>query len=172
MSSQRARERILARLHASGTEGTTVPSASLPPDLSLNRDEKIERLAEMMTAMRTEIHIVEADGWLDKFTELAREKGWKRLLYGPGGPVGPAIETAWPAEDSVLPELVAYREPVETFKADLFEIDAGITSVRAGVADTGAVVLLLALTSLGALIGLALDQPERLIALLERLTRD
>ena len=38
--------------------------------------------------------------------------------------------------------------------------------------DTGAVVLLLALTSLGALIGLALDQPERLIALLERLTRD
>ena len=141
MSSQRARERILARLHASGTEGTTVPSASLPPDLSLNRDEKIERLAEMMTAMRTEIHIVEADGWLDKFKELAREKGWKRLLYGPGGPVGPAIETAWPAEDSGLPELVAYREPVETFKADLFQINAGITSVRAGVAETGAVVL-------------------------------
>ena len=141
MSSQRARERILARLHASGTEGTTVPSASLPPDLSLNRDEKIERLAEMMTAMRTEIHIVEADGWLDKLKELAREKGWKRLLYGPGGPVGPAIETAWPAEDSGLPELVAYREPVETFKADLFQIDAGITSVRAGVAETGAVVL-------------------------------
>ena len=141
MSSQRARERILARLHASGTEGTTVPSASLPPDLSLNRDEKIERLAEMMTAMRTEIHIVEADGWLDKLKELAREKGWKRLLYGPGGPVGPAIETAWPVEDSVLPELVAYREPVETFKADLFQINAGITSVRAGVAETGAVVL-------------------------------
>lgn len=141
MNSQRARERILARLHASGTEGTTVPSASLPPDLSLNRDEKIERLAEMMTAMRTEIHIVEADGWLDKLKELAREKGWKRLLYGPGGPVGPAIETAWPAEDSGLPELVAYREPVETFKADLFQIDAGITSVRAGVAETGAVVL-------------------------------
>lgn len=141
MSSQRARERILARLHASGTEGTTVPSASLPPDLSLNRDEKIERLAEMMTAMRTEIHIVEADDWLDKLKELAREKGWKRLLYGPGGPVGPAIETAWPAEDSGLPELVAYREPVETFKEDLFQIDAGITSVRAGVAETGAVVL-------------------------------
>jgi hypothetical protein len=38
--------------------------------------------------------------------------------------------------------------------------------------DTGAVILLLALTALGALIGLALDQPERLIALLERLTRD
>jgi L-lactate utilization protein LutC len=36
---------------------------------------------------------------------------------------------------------VAYTEPVETFKEDLFQIDAGITSVRAGVAETGAVVL-------------------------------
>lgn len=141
MSSQRARERILARLHASGTEGTTVPSASLPPDLSLNRDEKIERLAEMMTAMRTEIHIVEADGWLDKLKELARKKGWKRLLYGPGAPFGSAIETAWSSAAADLPELVTYTDPVETFKQELFQIDAGITSTRAGVADTGAVVL-------------------------------
>jgi L-lactate dehydrogenase complex protein LldG len=36
---------------------------------------------------------------------------------------------------------VAYTGPVETFKADLFQIDAGITGVRGGVADTGAVVL-------------------------------
>jgi L-lactate dehydrogenase complex protein LldG len=31
-----------------------------------------------------------------------------------------------------LPELVAYTGPVETFKDDLFQIDAGITSVRGG----------------------------------------
>jgi L-lactate utilization protein LutC len=51
------------------------------------------------------------------------------------------METAWSADAAGLPELVPYAGPVETFKADLFEIDAGITSVRAGVADTGAVVL-------------------------------
>jgi L-lactate dehydrogenase complex protein LldG len=51
------------------------------------------------------------------------------------------METAWSADAAGLPELVAYAGPVETFKADLFEIDAGITTVRAGVADTGAVVL-------------------------------
>jgi len=140
-SQQNARDRILARLHASGTEQTEVPEAPLPPELSLDREAKIDRLAAMMTAMRTDVHIVDIDNWLDRLKDLAREKGWKRLLYGPGGPVGPAIETAWPAEDSGLPELVAYREPVETFKADLFQIDAGITSVRAGVAETGAVVL-------------------------------
>jgi L-lactate dehydrogenase complex protein LldG len=40
-----------------------------------------------------------------------------------------------------LPELMAYTEPVETFKADLFHLDAGITTTRGAVADTGAVVL-------------------------------
>ncbi|MBR9987187.1 MAG: lactate utilization protein [Desulfosarcina sp.] len=140
-SHKNARARIMARLHASGTERTTVPDAPLPPELSLDREAKIDRLAAMMTAMRTDVHIVDINNWIDKLKELAREKGWKRLLYGPGGPLVSAIETAWPAEDSGLPELVAYREPVETFKEDLFQIDAGITSVRGGVADTGAVVL-------------------------------
>ncbi|MCB2149706.1 MAG: lactate utilization protein, partial [Deltaproteobacteria bacterium] len=102
---------------------------------------RIERLAAMMTAMRTDVHIMDADAWIDTFKKLAREKGWKRLLYGPEAPISPAMETAWADDDSGLPELVAYTEPVETFKEDLFQIDAGITSVRAGVADTGAVVL-------------------------------
>ena len=136
-----ARDRILARLHASGTEQTVVPEAPLPPELSLDRDARIERLAAMMTAMRTDVHIVDATSWADTLKKLAREKDWKRLLYGPGAPIGPSMETAWAADDSGLPELVAYTDPVETFKEDLFQIDAGITSVRAGVADTGAVVL-------------------------------
>ena len=141
MSSQTARERILARLHASGTEQTTVPEAPLPPELSLDRDAKIERLATLMAAIRTEVHIVDTGSWLDTLKELAREKGWKRLLYGPGAPIGPAIETAWASDAEELPELVAYAGPVETFKEDLFQMDAGITSVRAGVAETGVVVL-------------------------------
>jgi L-lactate dehydrogenase complex protein LldG len=136
-----ARDRILARLHASGTEQTTVPEAPLPPELSLDRDAKIERLATLMAAIRTEVHIVDAANWLEKLKELAREKGWKRLLYGPQAPNGPAIETAWSSDAEGLPDLVAYTEPVETFKDDLFQIDAGITSVRGGVADTGALVL-------------------------------
>jgi L-lactate dehydrogenase complex protein LldG len=41
-----------------------------------------------------------------------------------------------------LPELVAYTQPVDAFKSDLFNaMDAGITSTRGGVADTGAIVL-------------------------------
>jgi L-lactate dehydrogenase complex protein LldG len=140
-SRQNSRDRILARLHASGAEQTTVPEAPLPPELSLDREAKIERLAAMMTTMRTEVHIVDAGDWLDTLKKVARDKGWKRLLYGPGAPIGPAMETAWSSDAVGLPQLVAYTGPVETFKADLFQLDAGITSVRAGVAETGAVVL-------------------------------
>jgi L-lactate dehydrogenase complex protein LldG len=141
MSNHTARERILARLHASGTQQTEVPEAPLPPPLILDRDAKIERLAELMAAIRTEVHIVAADAWLEKLKQLALEKGWKRILYGPEAPIGQAIEAAWPSDAEKLPELVAYTEPVETFKGELFQIDAGITSSRGGVADTGAVVL-------------------------------
>ena len=142
MSSDTARDRILARLHASGTEGTEVPSVTLPPEPAFNRDEKIERLARLMTAIRTEVHIVDAKAWIDKLTALTREKGWKRILYGPGGSIGPDLEGAWPADAGQGPELVAYGEPVEAFKQDLFHgIDASITSTRGAVADTGAIVL-------------------------------
>ena len=129
------------RLHASGTHQTEVPDAPLPPYVSLDREAKIERLAELMAAIRTEIHIVEADSWIDELKALARAKGWKRLLYGPGAPVGTAIETAWTSEGEALPELVAYTAPVESFKEDLFRIDAGVTGTRGAVADSGAVVL-------------------------------
>ena len=141
MSSHTARERILARLHASGTHETEVPEAPLPSELSLDRDAKIERLVELMTALRTEVHIVAADSWLETLKDLARDRGWEKMLYGPDSPIGSAIETAWASDTQKLPELVAYTEPVETFKNDLFQIDAGITSSRGGVADTGAVVL-------------------------------
>ena len=80
-SHQNVRDRILARLHASGAELTTVPEAPLPPELSLDREAKIELLAAMMTAMRTDVNIVDTHNWSDRLKELDREKGWKRLLY-------------------------------------------------------------------------------------------
>jgi L-lactate dehydrogenase complex protein LldG len=141
MSSHTARERILSRLKASGTHQTEVPEASLPPQLSLDREARIERLTELMTAIRTEVHIVDADSWIEKLKALAREKGWKRMLYGPGASIGSAIENAWAADSQDLPDLMAYTEPVETFKDDLFHLDAGITTTRGAVADSGAVVL-------------------------------
>jgi L-lactate dehydrogenase complex protein LldG len=142
MIDQTARDRILERLKSSGTHLTTVPDTVMPaPPNPLDQDAKRERLETLMTAMRTEIHVVASADWVDKLTELARAKGWKQLIYGPQGPLGNAIETAWGASPDGLPALVAYQEPVEAFKADLFQIDVGVTSTRGAVADTGAIVL-------------------------------
>lgn len=140
---QNARDRIMARLRASGTEHITVPPRTPPlPGTAFDQKAKTERLAELMTAMRTEIHMVDGGTWLETLKVLARERGWKRLLYGRQGPLGPAIESAWSADANDRPELVAYSQPVETLKNDLFEsLDVGITSARGGVADTGAIVL-------------------------------
>jgi len=136
-----ARERILARLHASGTKHTTVPETPLPPEEPLDREDRIQRLAELMRAIRAEIHIVDGADWTDKLKELARERGWKKIVYGPRGPLGKELAAAWSADGETRPELTAYSDPVETCKADLFKIDAGITSTRGAVADTGAIVL-------------------------------
>lgn len=141
MTEHTARERILTRLHASGTHQTTVPELTLPSALSLDRDGRIERLATLMAAIRTEVHVVDSGAWLDQLTALARDRGWRGMLFGPDGPLGPAIRDAWSVGADGLPDLVPYDGAVESFKADLFQIDAGITSVRGGVADTGAVVL-------------------------------
>jgi len=142
MTEQTARDRILERLKASGTHQTTVPDAAPPTSQSaLDPAGKHERLTDLMTAMRTEIHVVQTSDWVAKLQELARSRGWKKLVYGPGAPIGEAIESAWGTHAEGLPELVAYREPVEAFKETLFQIDAGVTSTRGGLADTGAIVL-------------------------------
>jgi L-lactate dehydrogenase complex protein LldG len=137
-----ARDRIMARLKASGTEKTTVPAAAPPPPPTIEKADRVDRLVELMTAMQTEVHIVDGDAWLDKLKELVRDRGWKRMLYGPQGPLGPAIQNAWSADEDGKPALIEYIQPVEDFKSDLFDnMDVGITSTRGGVADTGAVVL-------------------------------
>ena len=142
MNETTARERILARLHASGTHATVVPEVPMPAALTLHRDQKIERLSDLMTAVRTEVHVVSKDAWQDKLKALARERGWKRLLYGPRSPIGPEIETAWTSGSEGLPVLMPYTQPVASFKEQLFQdVDVGVTSTRGGIAETGAVVL-------------------------------
>ena len=141
MSNSNARERIFARLHASGTEQTMVPEVPLPQEIDLDREGRITRLTELMTAIRTEVHRVAADAWIDKLKEIAAAKGWQRMVYGPGSAVGTEIEAAASTAPENLPQLVAYSEPAEVLKDQLFQIDAGITGCLGGVADTGAVVL-------------------------------
>jgi L-lactate dehydrogenase complex protein LldG len=107
----------------------------------LDREAKIERLRTLMTAVRTEVHMVPAEGWIAQLQTMARERKWRQMAYGPTSAIGEDLAAAWQAAPEGLPELVGYTEGVEAFKARLFGIDAGITTTLGAVADTGALIL-------------------------------
>lgn len=143
---EHARERILQRLRMAVSDRRDIPvvPAALQTE-TLSREEKLERLKTLMTAMRTEVHVVpKADpgaAWTGRLKEILRVKGLKQMLYAPGTPVGEAVKAAWAAGDEGLPVLRAYDAAVETFKDELFTIDAGITGTAGGIAETGALIL-------------------------------
>lgn len=137
--SDNARERIFANLRAALRQGGfNVPQPEPLAPLTLDRQERIDRLKKLMENMHTQVLVVQRDGWLEALTAFVKERGFNNLLYGPGGPLAAALESHWSGE---LPPLVPYAEDVEQFKEKLFEIDAAITSVRGGVAETGALIL-------------------------------
>lgn len=132
------RERILARLSEAQT--ASPPPASFPVRrFAWGPGDLLERFEERIGSVRGEVHRVGAD-WPTRVKSLLAERGAGNLLYGPGSETGEALLTGWPADDG--PRLVPYAEPVEGFRAELFDrIDAGITGCRGAIAETGSLVL-------------------------------
>ena len=105
---------------------------------TLSRQERIDRLKTLMENMHTEVYVVKADDWLNALKEVLRQRALNGLVYGPGTPLAEALEPSW---ENDLPPLIPYNEEIEQFKDRLFTIDAGITSTRGGIAETGALIL-------------------------------
>lgn len=136
-----ARDNILERLRDS--------RPALPAGESMFREgetpawtpeERIVQFTERLEAVRAEVHLVSNAEWVEQLQVLAREKGLKRLLYAPDGPLGPEIGNGWGSAGET--ELIIRDGLVETWKEELFfGIDGAITSVRAGIAETGTLVL-------------------------------
>ena len=134
-----ARERVFANLHvAMQRGGFKVPETGTPLPLALSRQERIDRLKTLMENMHTEVYVVKADAWLNALKKLLRQRALNGLVYGPGTPLAKALEPSW---ENDLPPLIPYNEEIERFKDRLFTIDAGITSTRGGIAETGALIL-------------------------------
>jgi L-lactate dehydrogenase complex protein LldG len=141
MSSQ-ARERIFARLSAAGPKPITGgPAVADLPVKTYSPEEKIENLKSLMEAMRTEVHLTSEETWLDKLTDVLKQRDVKKLLYGPQSPIGEALQRKCENDDNDFPELVPYVKEIEQFKDEVFNIDAGITSTYGGIAETGALIL-------------------------------
>ncbi len=137
-----SRAQILKRLHAATQQQPvdTPEMADLPVEL-LTPPQKIETLKAHMEAVRTEVHVVAARDWTKLLKKILKKRDLKTLLYAPGTPVGSEVQKAWAEEPERLPELVSYKDNIENFKEQLFDIDAAVTSTVGGIAETGAVIL-------------------------------
>lgn len=135
------RERILSRLDAAGLAKERPEAVETPAPEMWRREEKIRRLQSQMEAMRTEVHVVEADRWLDRLKAIVRKRKWKEIVCGAGSVIATKLQSAWEGEGDGLPKRVFYEERIESFKEHLFAVDAGVTSTVGAVADTGAVIL-------------------------------
>ncbi len=136
-----ARNNIFARLQ---TAFADFPEAGRPVGGVPTGSEAVDRVAlfqERMEAVCTEIHRVKKNDWLAALAKITTDKQIGSLLYGPGTWLARELTDAWPQSAGPAPRLTAYEGEVETFKKDLFEIHAGITTTRGAIADTGALIL-------------------------------
>ena len=142
--SKRSRDRILSRLRSAGNQvSSPAAEASGPPFEKLGRNEKIDKLKGLMEAVRTEVHVVEAQNWIEPLKDILAKREIKTLLYAPQTTIGDTLQNHWPgkSENEGLPELIAYDGHVENFKDQLFHTDAAITATMGGIAETGALIL-------------------------------
>ena len=130
------RTRILERLRANRPAAAATPAAYSKP-LGWDRTQRIAAFSERMQAVRGEVHQVACDGWVDWLRHELPARGLRRVLIG-NGVVGDALAgTSW----SEL-ELRRYEQAIEDWKPALFnDVDVAVTGARAGLAETGSLVL-------------------------------
>ncbi|MFW5825225.1 MAG: LutC/YkgG family protein [Marinobacter sp.] len=122
-----ARDTILQRLRNRPGNPLPTPERDFAPleQPDWSTDEKLECFRAAMEPVHGEIHDCRGENWVARLA---------RVLSEPLATLS--------ASDAALPELLVYDEPVDSWKTQLFsEVDAGLTSTRGGIAETGSLIL-------------------------------
>ena len=136
-----AREKILGRLRAAAPRGAPVSDFGVMERKTWPAEERYPRLRRKMEGVKAEFLEAREQDWPRVVHAFLRDQGLANLLYGPGTAAARRLEEAWPAGEG--PRLVAYDRPVEEMKQRLFEeMDAGFTTTRGGIAETGGLIVL------------------------------
>ena len=131
-----SRERILARLRANRPIEVPTPTVYAKP-LGWDREHCIASFMQRMQAVRGEVHRIARDAWVDWLAGELPARGIHHLLAG-NGDIGDRLASTLPASI----RLSRYDHPIEQWKPALFnDIDAAITHARAGLAESGSIVL-------------------------------
>nr|WP_297403876.1 lactate utilization protein [uncultured Marinobacter sp.] len=136
-----SRETILQRLRNRSGGALTPPACDFSvlarPDWPVS--ERIALFEKHIESVHGEVHHCTGDSWMDRLAEVLATRGARNLLVAREHPIGQALRQA--GRDD-LPELLIYDEPIESWQAHLFnDVDAGITSTRGGIAETGSLIL-------------------------------
>jgi L-lactate dehydrogenase complex protein LldG len=133
-----AKGKILARLRAV-LPIEAEPLARPVSSHDWSNDEKLQRFTERMNEVRAEVHLTTEADWPADLIRILKEKGAKRLAYGPATSHGERMQDAI-ASGGV--ELFPYTAEIEQWKTQLFEeIDASLTGCRGAIAETGSLIL-------------------------------
>lgn len=140
-TSRRARAAIFERLREAG------PAEAPPaPDVaahfrarawSADPAEHVATFAERARGWRAEVVETGPDDWADAIAEVVRAKGLRRVLAGRDTALSAGLAARLDAS-----QLAWYDTPIETCREALFDdIDAGITTTRGGIVETGTLIV-------------------------------
>jgi L-lactate dehydrogenase complex protein LldG len=135
-----ARERILARLAGSpAAEPAGEPDFAVMARRSVRPEERYARLRRAMEAVHAEFLDATPEDWPRRVRAFSEAEGIRSIAYGAGTDAAPRLEAAFGGS---AVRLVPYDRPIEECKRALFEeTDAGFTTTRGGIADTGGLIL-------------------------------
>ncbi|MES2490214.1 MAG: lactate utilization protein C [Pseudomonadota bacterium] len=138
---QRARSAIFKRLREMPVSPLPAPDVQTyfrtqPTVLAQSSANRIERFITQAKSWRTEIIEATPGTWQEYIAEVAQKKSLQRLLAGRGTAFSDGLNRA------LSNKLSWYDEDLSEIKPILFsETDAGITTVRSGVAETGSLIV-------------------------------
>lgn len=141
MNKSSARKNIFDRLYRSRQSGKEI-LPDIPPwePESLEKEERIKKFMELMTAVRSEVYRLESSQLTGKLQELLAERKVSTMVYGPETALGKSLEQAWEQGESQT-KLIPWQDTIEDFRDELFTIDAGITTTMGGIAEAGALIV-------------------------------
>ena len=132
-----ARNSILSRLREAGATPKSSEGHQYQPWTACSKQELVQRFTEGLTASHAEVMSISAEQLESQLGRLIADKQLHRIAIGSGGEFQQQIETAGQQAETVV-----FQRNINTWKTELFEqVDAGITHCRAGIADTGTLVL-------------------------------
>ncbi|GAA0641380.1 lactate utilization protein C [Halomonas beimenensis] len=136
-----ARERILKRLRERADGPLEAPESefAVVTGRGWTPEERLARFEHWIASVHGEVvHVSRAD-WTVRLAEVLRDKGVRRLALGRAHPVAAEARAAL-ADGEV--ELVDADRDIESWRREQFElVEAGLTSTRGGVAETGSLWL-------------------------------